>query len=380
VNIYPDLQGLSYPVTRRPIFKNLKHETVTGRVVTATYMQYPLYEFDLSYDYLSAADRESLIGFFLAQGGDLTPFYFDAGPGDDAVTKQSIGSGDGAAKTFNLLRGLGNFSEPIPASFGSPIVYTSGYGGDGVENLFTYSQQFTNAAWIRSLNSASTALTVTDNVTAAPDGTTTAASLIPDTSNDYHRLGRAINGALAANTTGRVQYYVKANGYTRVQIWAWSGGDTTTQFFDLSAVTASGSLNPTITPDPGGNGWYLISCDVGPFTSPSSTIIRPIPSSVASSSQAAYAGDGTSGIYVWGGSLGRYGNQGYIATTASPYTWSVPANGKQVTFAVAPPNNAALSWSGNYYYQCRFLQGSQQYDEFVNLLYNAKAVMLRTYR
>ena len=59
MNIYPDLQGLSYPVTRRPIFKNLKHESVTGRVVTATYMQYPLYEFDLSYDYLSAADRAS---------------------------------------------------------------------------------------------------------------------------------------------------------------------------------------------------------------------------------------------------------------------------------------------------------------------------------
>jgi hypothetical protein len=48
------------------------------------------------------------------------------------------------------------------------------------QNLLLYSQEFDNAAWTK------TSTTVTANSTTAPDGTTTADTLIPNTTNTYH--------------------------------------------------------------------------------------------------------------------------------------------------------------------------------------------------
>jgi len=191
MNVYPSLAGLTFPVTRTPIFKNLKTESVTGRVVTATYMQYPLFEFALSYDYLSAADLKLLEGLFVEMGGDLTGFYFDAGPGDDTVSAQGIGSGDGATTSFQLFQANPGTAVPVDSSFGARTAYVNG-------------------------------------------------------------------GAVAAT-------------------------------FE--------------SPSPG---------------------------------------------------------------------W--------VTFVSAPANGAALTWSGQYYYKCRFKQGSQDFDEFMHLLYSTKSVILRTYK
>lgn len=212
MNVLPSLIGIGWPVTVTPRWNNQLQKTVTGRVVAATYQQYPLYRFKVQYNYLSAADYNILLGFFNTQGGNLTPFWFDAGPGNDSVTAQVIGTGDGTTKTFQLLRSYGGYVEPVAASFAGAGLLTA-------------------------------------------DGSWTA-----DTS---------------------------------------------------------------ITVD---------------ATSPSA----------------------------------------YVNGTAVAATFNSPTAG-QVTLAAAPAAGAVVSWTGNYYFQVRFSQGSQDIDEFMAQLYSTKQIELETY-
>jgi uncharacterized protein (TIGR02217 family) len=126
VNVFPTLAGLGWPIKITPLWNNQLQKTVTGRVVAATYQQYPLYKFRLPLNFLTAADFDTLLAFFNAQSGNLTPFWFDAGLGNDAVANQAIGTGDGTTTEFTLLRSYGGFSEPVAASFGSPVLKVAG--------------------------------------------------------------------------------------------------------------------------------------------------------------------------------------------------------------------------------------------------------------
>lgn len=56
----------------------------------------------------------------------------------------------------------------------------------------------------------------------------------------------------------------------------------------------------------------------------------------------------------------------------NPTNYSISATGL-VTFTSAPANGAALTWTGTYYYRCRFLQDDSEYKQFLqNLWANGK--------
>ena len=126
MNVFPDLPGLTWPVTRRHIFRTVGSESISGRFYGATYWEFPLYEFDLRFDYLLAGDFDLLVGLFLTSHGDQLPFWFDAGAGDNSVDEQAIGVGDGAETVFELLRSTGTFVQPVDASFGARTAYVDG--------------------------------------------------------------------------------------------------------------------------------------------------------------------------------------------------------------------------------------------------------------
>lgn len=126
MNVLPTIASLKWPPVITPVWNTQLQKTVTGRVVAATYQQYALYTFKIQYDYLSQTDFDTILGFFNGQGGNLTPFLFNAGAGNNSVTTQGIGTGDGSTKTFTLLRSKGGYVEPVAASFGSPIAYDNG--------------------------------------------------------------------------------------------------------------------------------------------------------------------------------------------------------------------------------------------------------------
>lgn len=67
--------------------------------------------------------------------------------------------------------------------------------------------------------------------------------------------------------------------------------------------------------------------------------------------------NGTPSIYV----------AGVLKTAGTDYT--IGSTGI-VTFTSAPANGAALTWTGNYYFRCRFLQDSADFNQFMYLLFD----------
>lgn len=49
-----------------------------------------------------------------------------------------------------------------------------------------------------------------------------------------------------------------------------------------------------------------------------------------------------------------------------------------VTFSTAPATGAVLSWSGGYYWRCRFAQDSADFERFLHQLWALKKIELRT--
>src|SRR5690625_5285492 len=112
MKVFPTLDGLAWPVTRRQINKTRIQTSASGREMRATYWRYPKFEFELTFNYLTEADYDALAGFFAARQGQLDSFYFDAGAGEP------LDSGTGGNYAFNLTRSLGSRVLPVDASFG----------------------------------------------------------------------------------------------------------------------------------------------------------------------------------------------------------------------------------------------------------------------
>ena len=211
--------------------------------------------------------------------------------------------------------------------------------GGGV-NLFTYSDQFDNAAWTK------TSATVTANATTAPDGTTTADKLVEAAATAF----RAIEESAALTAQAYTQaWYVKAAERNIVQL-LWSGGASTNfANFDLSAGTVTAGTYTTATITPVGNGWYRITltstCAAGSY----SAILSP-QTSPSAARAASYTGDGTSGLFLWGVQLVPGTSPGpYTKTTAQAIVSAAPAlidapNGmaEALPSSVTPPRNGDM--------------------------------------
>jgi hypothetical protein len=184
-------------------------------------------------------------------------------------------------------------------------------------NLLTYSEEFDNAGWSK------VDVTVTANATTSPDGTVDADKLIPNTNTADHFIhqGQTING----NNAMTISVYVKAAGYTTgdLRLEALSSPFNSLRLaFDLTAGTITpvaylGAvvLGSSITNV--GNGWYRISISgTTGFNGTHRSRINP-------NTATPFAGDGTSGLFIWGAQTeaGAFATS-YIPTVASQVTRS----------------------------------------------------------
>jgi len=147
--IYPVLPGLMFPTQKQPEFSTAIKKSVSGKEYRAAFMQYPLWTFDLTYEFLrnglAGNDLNTLLGFFLARQGSFDNFLFNE-PSDYLATDVTFGTGDGTTTQFQLVRGLGAFVEPVQnvniltnIKSNGAIVSGSGYslGSTGIVTFIT---------------------------------------------------------------------------------------------------------------------------------------------------------------------------------------------------------------------------------------------------
>lgn len=180
-----------------------------------------------------------------------------------------------------------------------------------VENLFTYSEQFDNAAWVKSNSS------ITANATTSPDGTANADELIEDSATSTHFIQQS---ASVSATDYTMSCFVKYNS-SRNWVYLNQGGANARAYFDIQngvVGTTTNAVSASITNC--GNGWY--HC-VLTATQPTATSRVFLVGLADADNSDTYTGDGTSGIYAWGAMLkeGSYISPlDYIPTEASAVT------------------------------------------------------------
>lgn len=168
-------------------------------------------------------------------------------------------------------------------------------------NLLTYSEDFSNAAWTK------TNSTISANQIIAPDGTLTVDKLVPNTG-ATGVVERVVASLAAAAYT--VTFFAKAAGLSVVR-WRYSNSQEWLVEFNLSTLVITNVTGtPTATAIQSiGNGIYRCTVTV------TTTATRSFDYRIQS---AASAGDGYSGIYIWGAQLevGSFATP-YIPTVAS---------------------------------------------------------------
>jgi hypothetical protein len=173
-------------------------------------------------------------------------------------------------------------------------------------NLFQYSEDFSNAFWIKGGMLAFGSGSTVDAIT-SPDGTVNADLLTENTSSGGHTISTNLLFNFISGTSYTQSYFVKANGRTKFQTSYrsnWFG--TSAINFDLIAKTATvlggstASTSGTITEFK--NGWFRFT-HTATATATGSSASDTFFSFADATGSTSYTGDGTSGAYVWGAQL-----------------------------------------------------------------------------
>ena len=173
-------------------------------------------------------------------------------------------------------------------------------------NLFTYSNDFSNAAWTKVRSSVSSG-------SADPFGGSNAWSFLADTSaNQQHYF----NATISESGVGTLSLYAKANGYN----WLRLRIPSEEAYFDLAnGVTGSSTTGISASMTDAGGGWYRCEVAISDMSSSASVFFH-----IAEGDGDIIIGgtpSGTDGLFIYGAQL----NQGLVAqpyietTTAAVY-------------------------------------------------------------
>ena len=174
-------------------------------------------------------------------------------------------------------------------------------------NLFTYSQEFNDASWSKSASSISA------NSTTAPDGTTTADTIIENNLSGLHYILKAAGTA----GTYTLSFYVKADTRNWVYVTLYDGLVDRGAYFNVSSGTIGNvDTGATASIVNVGSGWYRCIVTATSTLSFSSSLQLATANGTRN-----YTGNGTSGLFVWGAQLelGAYPTT-YIPTTTASAT------------------------------------------------------------
>jgi hypothetical protein len=217
-----------------------------------------------------------------------------------------------------------------------PAVVASGSVQQARANLLYWSEDFSQNTWANPVNGSIASSSISN-----PYSTGTVQKLVENTSTGVHQTSPATAPSLLDNTTYTFSCFFKAAGrdQARLAVTKKDGTLSDTQF-DLVGVRALGT---GASIQSFGNGWYRCSITYNSLTGANAAIHRI---GILNSSDAnTYAGDGTSGLYIWGAQLeAASAMTNYIQSTAVQGIEPVPASAQLQT---QNPTNLLL-WSEDF--------------------------------
>lgn len=370
--IYPDnLPGRAWPRKRAPVWKTTIKATPSGREWRSASMLTPRYRYTLQYNFLRSKaalqEFQTLFGFFNARSGSFDSFLF-RDPDDNTVANQPVGTGDGIVLSFQLLRALGGFSEPVGALSGAPLVRHAG-GGAGVGSFERDANTDGLAdGWTR--YSAGTTGTLSHSLSgsAVQHGSFSqlcGASALGATSSDRQGLLCTSTGAaLVAGQAMVGSCNVEGSANTTLQMsvqWYNAGGTL------LGATAGSGaSLAAT------GAAQQLVTTGVCPADAATYRIYIYQHSNTAGGARefrvdAVQLEPGSVPSSLIGARLSLLPDVDY----------TVDANAV-AAMARAPAGGVQITWSGSYYWRCRFDADDLPFEQFMSQFWKTGEVKLIT--
>jgi len=179
-----------------------------------------------------------------------------------------------------------------------------------LHNLLTYSEDFTNAAWVK------TDTTVTANAAVAPDGTTTATEI--SHTSTVAELGQLVSGAFTGGEPYTIRFWVKYVDHQWFRVYHENGST----WFDLINGTTGTVQADSAAIEDAGDGWYLCTINNTHNTS-DNTVLTVFLLAAADNNSAEVSG---TSAYIWGAHLYRSDRGGmvtasdgstYVATTST---------------------------------------------------------------
>jgi len=113
---FPSLPGITFPVKRTPQWSGAQNDSLSGKRVRTSYYSYPKWLYEVQFNFLRTAaaylEWQQLAGFINQMNGQAGLFLYND-PNDNTASVQTFGTGDGSSTTFQLVRTLGSFIEPV---------------------------------------------------------------------------------------------------------------------------------------------------------------------------------------------------------------------------------------------------------------------------